>query len=315
MRRLGRDRVMVSETRNSLSMAQLLSTLTRRRLANQGLAGPPLAGPEEVVGWMGAVQAQDYPAARWAVAQRTASARETDLDRLLDQGAIVRTHVLRPTWHLVLPRDLRWLLALTGPRVHAASARGYREFGLDGALLARSDALLGRTLGGGVTLTRTELAAALRGGGIPAEGTRLAHILMHAELEAVIVSGGRRGKQMTYALLDGRVPPARPLSRTEALAELARRYFASHGPATAADAAWWSGLTVADVKTGIAAAGLASLMVGGEVYWTAASDRARTRVPADVVHLLPSYDEYLVAYQNRAAALHPALAGSLSGMQ
>jgi hypothetical protein len=166
-----------------------------------------------------------------------------------------------------------------------------------------------------VALTRTELAAALRGGGIPAEGTRLAHILMHAELEAVIVSGGRRGKQMTYALLDGRVPPARPLSRTEALAELARRYFASHGPATAADAAWWSGLTVADVKTGIAAAGLASLMAGGEVYWTAASDRARTRVPADVVHLLPSYDEYLVAYQNRAAALHPALAGSLSGMQ
>src|SRR5256885_8900810 len=169
-------------------MSWTIAEVTRRRLRNQRLAGRGCGSAEEVVGWLGAVQSQDYAGAKWAVGQRTARATEAELDRLFDQGKILRTHVLRPTWHFVLPADIRWLLALTAPRVRAASAYHDRVHGLDGKVIARGEALLVRALRHG-PLTRPELAAALAAGGITASGPRLAHVLMHAELGAVICSG------------------------------------------------------------------------------------------------------------------------------
>ena len=281
--------------------------ILRQRLLNQRLLGPPFESPEDAVAWLGAVQSQDYAAAKWGIGQRTAGATEADLDRLYDRGAILRTHVMRPTWHFVRPADIRWLLALTAPRVRAILARDDRALELEGSVRARCARLVERALRDGNHLTRSEVSAVLSRGGIACSGRRLAHLLAHLEFDALICSGPRRGKQLTYALLDERAAPAKPLPPDEALARLVRRYFTSHGPATARDCAWWSGLRIADVKLGIAAAAsrLEELAVDGTPYWCAGWVEGRSR--STVAHLLPNYDEYLIAYADRGAILDPTL--------
>ena len=204
------------------------------RLRQQQLARGDGTSPSDVVRWLGAVQAQDYAGARWALGLRVKGTTDEDVARAFDAGTILRTHMLRPTWHFVAPEDIRWVQALTAPRVHAANCSYYRKLELDDRLLARSRAVFERTLDGGAHRTRTELASALARAGIVADGHRLAYLVMHAALERVICSGPRRGKQFTYARLDERAPGARTLARDEALAALTRHYFSSHGriPAT-----------------------------------------------------------------------------------
>jgi len=197
--------------------------LLRRRLRNQRLDRSELRKPAEVVQWLGAVQAQDYSGAKWAIGLRAKGVMDGDVERAFDEGAILRTHVLRPTWHFVSPADIRWMLALTAPRVRAANAATYRECELDATVFRRSRKALERALEGGKELTRAELASTLRREGIVAAGIRLAALMIEAELEGVIVSGPRKGKRFTYALLDERAPRGRPLPREEALAELAKR--------------------------------------------------------------------------------------------
>ncbi|WP_053206552.1 winged helix DNA-binding domain-containing protein [Jiangella muralis] len=273
--------------------------LVRRRLRTVGLGGPLDAStPGEVVGWFGAVQSQDYHPAKWGVAQRLGGAvTDADLDRAFADGELLRTHVLRPTWHFVTPADIRWLLALTGPRVHVLNGYPYRRFELDDTLLRRAAGLVADALAGGVHLTRPEIGAVLERHGIVAERFRLAYILMYAELEQVVCNGPLRGKQHTYALLDERAPAIAPLDRDEALVRLIVRFFTSHGPATAKDLSWWSSLTLADIATGLAAAGdaLESIDVDGVTYWSAAG-AAGAVVDETAVHLLQAYDEYLVGY-------------------
>ncbi|MGH3682689.1 MAG: DNA glycosylase AlkZ-like family protein, partial [Natronosporangium sp.] len=199
------------------------------RLRSHGLAGAPFRSVTEVVRWLGAVQSQEYAVAKWSVGQRATGLSDAGLDLALAEGTVLRTHVLRPTWHFVAAADLRWLLALTAPRVHAANAHYYRKFELDQPLFRRSNALLARALAGGQQLTRPELARVLAAGGIEADALRLGYLLMYAELAAVICSGGLRGRQRSYALFDERVPAAPARDRDEALADLTTRYFTSHG--------------------------------------------------------------------------------------
>ena len=274
-----------------------------RRLSQQRLARDPLATPAEVVGWLGAVQSQEYQPATWSLGMRMAGATSAEVDRAFDDGAILRTHVMRPTWHFVTPDDIRWLLELTAPRVKAAMAYYGRQLALDDALLAHSNDIIAGALRGGKSLTRSELGRALAEGGVAAEGQRLGHIVMNAELDGVVCSGPRRGKQFSYALLAERAPQARTLPREEALAELARRYFTSHGPATMRDFSWWSGLTLADVKAGLALVGaaLAHEEIEGQTYWFAA-DALPAPEPTHEALLLPTYDELLVGYSGFAAA-------------
>ena len=222
-------------------------------------------------------------------------------------GTILRTHVLRPTWHFVSAADIGWMLALTAPRVCRRMAPYNRHLELDATVFRRSQQVIARALRGDVQLTRPELRAVLQREGINAGSIqRLAHIVMQAELDRLICSGRPRGKQFTYALFDDRVPPARPLSRDQALAELTRRYFISHGPAQLQDFAWWSGLTVADARAGLEMVerDIARDHVGGKTYWFSPSvgrpSRRRT------AYLLPLYDEYLIAYKDRSAALDTA---------
>lgn len=283
-----------------------VTDLAARRLHSQWLSGEQGSSPVEVVRWLTCVQSQDHPAAKWALGQRTRGTTEAGIDQLFDQGAILRTHVLRPTWHFVLPNDIRWLLELTGPRIRDGLASRYRQLGIDGGLVARAGAAFAAALSGGRNLTRPQMDEVLRRIGILPEGQRLPHLLMRAKLDGLITSGPRRGKHHTYALLEEYAPNARSLDREEALAELTWRYFRSHGPAQLQDFVWWSGLTATDGRTGIARAGaaLAHEMVDGRDYWfDAEADPAPDA--SSMAHLLPNFDEYTVGYRDRTAAVDP----------
>jgi hypothetical protein len=261
--------------------------ILQRRLASQYLtASGPKTGAD-IVRALGAVQAQDYAGAKWALGQRTRDATDAGIERELGEGSILRTHVLRPTWHFVAPADIRWMLALTAPRVKAAMAYHDRVFGVTPAIYRRGLAALTKALAGGKHLTRAEVAKILQPTGVKTSDQRVG-IMMRAELDAVVCSGPRRGKQATYALLDERVPPAAVLEREEALLELTRRYFRTRGPATPRDFAWWSGLSAADVKRGIQIAGRELEQVafdGQELY---VMDRALPKAQPSA-HLLPNF--------------------------
>ena len=290
--------------------------LLRQRLANQKLVASALSSPADVVAWFGAMQAQEYPAARWALGLRAKGLTDAAVAQAFDTGSILRTHAMRPTWHFVAPADIRWLQTLTGPRVQTLNTYYARKNGLDAKTVARSRTVIERTLRGGQHRTRTEIAAALAKAGIPAAGQRLAYLMMGAELDQVICSGPRRGKQFTYALLDERAASARDLPRDEALGELTRRYFTSHGPATLRDYVWWSGLTMKDVRRGVEIAGRALVQetFGDLTCWSAAPAPGFTRRSlggggsraTSSAYLLPIYDEYLIAYKDRRATAQAA---------
>ena len=270
-----------------------------RRLRAQRLTGAPCAAPEEVVGLLGAVQAQDFGPAKWAVGMRAGGADDEAVERAFSAGAILRTHVLRPTWHFVLPADIRWLLTATAPRIKAGNAGRYRQLGLDDGTLRRGSQALAAALRGGHQLTRAEAAAVFSDAGISAENQRLPYLLMAAELDALVCSGPRRGKQHTYMLLEERAPDAPDPPRDEALAELARRFFAGHGPATVKDFAVWASLTLAEVRAAIERAGpvLRREEAGGLRLWAAAdAPRRPPRPRSPVVHLVQGYDEYIMGY-------------------
>jgi hypothetical protein len=271
--------------------------LTQWRMHNVRLSGPPFDAPEDVVRWFGAVQSQDYGPAKWSIGQRTPGLADAALDRLYADGAILRTHVLRPTWHFVMPEDIRWMLELTAPRVQALNGHMYRQLELDDAVREKSARLLVSALRGGNQLTRKELEAALTGAGIATPGFRLAYFLMHTELTGIVCSGGLQGKQHTYALLNERAPSARSLAPDEALAERTLRYFTSHGPATAKDFRWWSSLTLAQIRQGLdlVAPRLEHEVVDRVTYWFAPSPPPPPP-PSPAVHLLQGYDEYIVGY-------------------
>jgi hypothetical protein len=287
--------------------------IVHARLWNSRLVGEPLTTPHDVVRWFGAVQSQDVPGAFWAVAQRMAPGTTiADVGRAFDDGAIVRTHALRPTWHFLAPDELRWVQDLTGPRVHQVAGTMYRRLGLGPAAFARAEAVMREALAGGRALTRDELGAAIAEAGVEF-GDRLAmtHLAMHAELDAVICSGPRRGRQLTYQLVDERIPPTPRRSRDDELRDLVVRYFRSHGPALVQDASWWSGLTVGDVRRGIELAGraLETRVVDGKAYWAAAAafDPTPGLVPEPFVRLLSNDDEAQAAYADYSPAFDPSL--------
>jgi len=286
-----------------------------QRLASQNLGTQTLDKASEVVRLLGAVQAQDYPFAKWGLAQRTRNATDAAVEKELDDGVILRTHVLRPTWHFVAAEDIRWMLALTGPRVRAVLASYDRTIGLDEAVLRRSRAAITRALEGGKHLTRAELSQALQRARISTEGPfRLARIVMHAEADGLICSGARRGKQFTYALLEERVPPAKVLDRDEALSELAKRYFNTRGPATVDDFAWWSGLTKSDARRGIKAveSDFEHAIIDGRGYWFPTSAPFRARTP--FARLLPNYDEYFIGLKDRSAMMATLTGAGVKGV-
>ena len=280
----------------------------RRRLVTQRLGGEPFDEAAEVVRWLGAVQAQEFADAKWSLGERMREGTtDADVEAAFARGEIVRTHVLRPTWHFVAREDARWLLRLTRPRVHALNRYWYGQLELDAKVLARCHATIARMLGDGEPRIRSELAAGLAAAGIECAGHRLGYVLMHAELEELICSGARRGKQQTWALMDERVPPGPldDLGREGALAELALRYFRSHGPATIRDLAAWASLTVTDAKAAVAEAGgaLVCEQDAAGVPWFSAPHEIAPSGRAAGAFLIPMYDETIVAYKDLRVVL------------
>ena len=272
------------------------------RLQNQHLASQQFTQPKDIVKWLGAVQAQDYGGAVWALGQRLKGCNSAVIENAFTNGDIIRTHVLRPTWHFVAPEDIRWMLDLTAPRVLGFTSFRKRYLGLTDDILLKCANVLTKTLEGNKQLERAAIAEALQNAGIATDEQRFIHIMMELELTQLVCSGGRIGKQFTYALLEERVPKAAVLSRDEALSALAERYFTSHGPATLQDYAWWSGLTVADAKKGVEMikSKFSSGVVDGSTYWFRDNGLAISKSTA---HLLPNYDEYIVSYKDRSAAI------------
>lgn len=276
--------------------------ILQRRLHNQHLVGQRVRDPRQLVAHLGAVQSQDYPGALWALALRLDGPSLASLQAAFDRGDILRTHVLRPTWHFVAPQDIRWMIALSGPRIRRSMAARERELGIDATLATRSNDAIARALEGGRSVTRTELGLLLTEAGIDwhNDGSVLSHLASIAELDAVSCSGPMQGSKHTYALLHDRVPPTPTVPREQAVAELACRYFTSHGPATLNDFAWWSGLTARDGRDGLAAFGtrFTSQQVGELTYWFERDAAPLVIVPSRML-LLPNYDEYTVAYRSR----------------
>ena len=291
------------------------TSLIRIRLANQNISRPSFERPQDLVTYMGAIQAQDYLAAKWAVAQRCQGMDEAGLDRAFSQGEILRTHLLRPTWHFVAPADITWLLALTAPLVKASVASYYRRLEMDAGLLSRGNALIEQALAANTSLTRSELVEFLVRAGLDlGEPLRFTFLIMNAELDGILCSGPMRGKEHTYALLAERAPQARQLTHSEALAELTRRYFTSHGPATLKDFRWWSSLSAVDARASVEACKdqLVREQIAGQDYWYA-GDTALPAPPAHGLALLANFDEYLVGYSDRSLVFDPANNGKLIG--
>ena len=277
------------------------AAIAAERLRCQGLLRPLAPTPADIVSRFGAVQAQEFGPATWGLALRMGKrADRAAIRRAFDEGRILRTHVLRPTWHFVTPADIVWMLDLTAPRVRQAMAFGSRNLGLTETMYRKAVRVIERELQTHGPRTRAELGARLSRERLPGSGIHLAFLAMGAELDGLICSGPRRGAQMTYALLAERAPRARPLERDEALGELAARYFSSHGPATVRDFGWWSGLTMRDAMRGIEIARARKREVEGLSYWTIGGWRA-AQPARHRLDLLPIYDEYIVAYRDLAA--------------
>jgi hypothetical protein len=290
----------------------IASELLIARLRHQQLTESKLRKAAPVVAALCAMQAQDYLGAKWAIGLRAPGLQDGDVEQAFNDGLILRTHVLRPTWHFVTPEDIRWLLALSAPRIHAANAYYYRQAGLDEKVFAKSCAMIHRVLEGRKAMTRAEIAEHLKRAHVPAEGLKLGYVMMHAELEGVICSGPRRGKQSTYMLLDERVPPTKPRPREEALAELASRYFTSHGPATVRDFSWWSGLTIKEAQSAVTSVTprLEATTIDGLTHWDADTSPLRPHKGSGA-YLLPTYDEYLIAYKDRAPVVDDSRAANI----
>jgi len=276
-----------------------LRQIPTARLTNQRFDDDSFTDAREVVHWFGAIQGQEYALTKWGIGLRVPRLTDHDVEKQLVDGRILRTHLLRPTWHFVADTDIRWMLKLTAPTVHQASAFMYRSLELDKKTFLKANKIFTKILEGRA-LTRDAATEVLNKNNIIASGPRLAYIFMNAELEGLICSGPKVGKQFTYALLEERARPAQALSRDEALHELTIRYFNSRGPATLKDFATWSGLKVTDCKHGVASAS-ADIMaekIEGQIYYLSSKQSYIPITPR--MYFLPIYDEMIMGYKDRS---------------
>ncbi len=280
-----------------------LSSIAYYRLYSQQLAATKIHSPKEMVAWMGAMQAQDYQMAKWAIGVRLPDSTDKEIEAAIDKGQIIRTHLLRPTWHLVSADDIYWMLELTAPHIKPAMNSNNRLLELNESIFSKCNKIIEKSLAGGNHLTRDELMAILNKAKISTESYRSIHIMFHAELDAIVCNGVRKGKNNTYALLSERVPKKKTVPREEALAMLAKRYFSSHGPATLKDFTWWSGLRVKDARNALemVKSNFISEKIGEDNYWLTHSFSV-SKNNASSVYSLPAFDEFLISYKDRSAS-------------
>lgn len=282
-----------------------LQDIANARLHGQMIARTKLKTPEQVVKYMGAMQAQDFAMSKWAVGLRMANGTDKKVQDALDKGRIIRTHLMRPTWHLVCAEDVHWLLGLTAPQILQLSKSYWKQRSLTEDIFKKTNRLIVKALEKDNCLTRDDLKLVIEAAKIDTTDNALSHFMGRAELEMLICSGPMKGNKQTYMLLDERVPGGKKLPQDEALAELATRYFTAHSPATLQDFVWWTGLPVALAKRAISIidGNLKTIKAEETEYYVPA--QWRKPVVKDAVHLLPAFDEYLISYKDRSAALDP----------
>jgi DNA glycosylase AlkZ-like len=280
-------------------------TVAVQRLHNQQLLHSRIGTPGELMAKLVVVQGQDYAGGKWGMGLRLPKSTDLEVEQAIAEKTIVRTWALRGTLHFVAAADLRWLLALIAPRIIAQNASMYRKLELDERTLARSNAALAKALDGGKQLNRTQLLASLEKSGISTKGLRAVHMLQRASLDALICQTVTVRGNPTYIELD-RLKTRVKMRRSQALAELATRYFASRSPATLQDFVWWSGLSPADARAGLESikSQLTQKSIGGQTYWLCHIVRMRS-TPAPTAYFLPGYDEYLFSYKDRSDSIEP----------
>lgn len=280
------------------------SVLSQSRLQNQQVLNPEYTTADELLHWMGAMQAQDYEMSKWALGVRLPGATVNSIERAIAKGEIIRTHILRPTWHYVAARDIRWIMELTAPRIRVAIRSRQKQLSLTKDSIQKSNRVIEEALSRNDRMTRSELVELLESAGLRNEDNRASHLLIAAELDCVICSGPSIEKNYTYTLFDKRIPPSPGINKDEALARLAKIYFQSHGPATLDDFAWWSGLTKIGAKKALnfIKSNLISEEIDSQIYWF--FDPVNSSIQTDEsVQLLPAYDEFLISYKNRNASI------------
>lgn len=272
------------------------------RLQNQHLSSPDFRSPEDVVDYFGAMQAQDFNAAIWSIGLRMRRSTYDEIESSFNAGKILRTHVMRPTWHFVMPEDIRWMLTLTTPGVKKRLAPYDRRLDIDQPFLGKCHQLIRKSLEGGNYLTRGEIGTSLSNGGIEVRGQKLGHIMVHMELDGLVCSGPRRGKHMTYALLEEWVAPAKSVTRGQALVKLALKYFRSHGPAQTRDFEWWSGLSLKDASEAVEAIKESLNFVEREhgVYYFIPNNSVKTDPSRGNILMMSIFDEFSIAYKDRS---------------
>ena len=281
-----------------------LTEIGNIRLHNQKVTGTTFTTAQEIVSWLGAMQAQDYNMAKWAVGVRLPNPTDQQIETALDKGEIIRTHVLRPTWHFVSANDVYWMLALSAPQIKTQLNSRHKQLELTESIITKSNNILEKALANHNYLTREELVAELHKSGIATDNNRASHLFLRAELDAIICSGPTKNKKQTYALLPEWVPHKQTLTREEALAKLAHIYFTSHGPATLQDFNWWSGLSITDARKALelVKSSLISETVNSVTYWFSATSANYVR-KIDNAYLLPAFDEFIISYKDRTASL------------
>lgn len=292
----------------SMNKTRILSDIALTRLKSQHIGGTEFTSPKAIVSWMCAMQAQDFPMAEWAIGVRLPGSQVSLIEAAINNGEILRTHLLRPTWHFVASEDIHWLLELSAPQIKASQRARDRDLELTVAVYNKSNATIEKALSSRGHLTREELMVELETVGIATDQNRASHLLMRAELEKIICSGAILRGKPTYALLAERVLKTKVLTKEEALAELARRYFTSRSPATLQDFSWWSGLPARDAghALDLIKSKFYPEHINSRTYWLA-PDLALPQASQHQVHLLPTYDECILSYSDRGASIPSAL--------
>jgi hypothetical protein len=278
--------------------------IAKIRLISQQIAATKFKSVKAIVGWMGAMQAQDYAMAKWAIGVRLPNSTDQAIETAINNGEIIRTHLLRPTWHLVSADDIYWMLELTAPQIKASLKSRHKELELSEAVFTKSNTIIEKALRSGKHLVREELLAKLGKAKIATDENRASHLLLRAELDGIVCSGATKAGKQTYTLLEERFPKAKPLTKDEALAKLAKKYFTSHCPATSQDFVWWSGLSVGEAKHALemVKSDFVSETIDAQTYWIT-NAFSIPKAGKEFVYLLPAYDEFIISYKDRSASL------------
>ena len=281
-----------------------LSDISNIRMKSQKIDTDELTTPGQIVTWMGAVQAQDYPMAKWALGTRLINPSDRLIESAINNADIIRIHVLRPTWHFVSADDVYWILKLTSSKLKTALKGRHKSMGLSKAIITKSNNLIENAFTRSPVLTRDEIAKELHSAKIKTDNNRLSHILFSAEMDGIICSGPVKDNKQTYSLLGERVPHKKELLKDESVAELVRRYFTSRYPATIEDFVWWSNLTLTETRHALddVKSEFFADTIGSVKYWFPNSFNGIPGVNRSV-HLLPAFDEFLISYRDRSSSL------------